>query len=269
MDINLTGTIATNTTLLQPAYNGYIIAAAGVIIGAAVTGGLTLIRDHFNRKRDREDKRNKLIAYLVGHKRLILQYYAFYFFSFITNEYMLCRATIQGIHGIDYNQIASMQIGERNKEIMRIATVSRNESEEYKSYHKNLEELNKWKAELTKSNKQLWIIIGSLQNYYPKDELYASISNQIEEAEDYYHQFEKVIKYKFNSITISALTEAGLIPDKAVKLHAMPHELQDKLFYDLIKKAESEDQVLRKEQQEKRSDPLEAKIKALITHIRG
>ena len=35
MDINLTGTVAANT--IQSGYSGYIIAAAGVIVGATIT----------------------------------------------------------------------------------------------------------------------------------------------------------------------------------------------------------------------------------------
>ena len=52
MDINLTGTIATNTTLIQPGYNSAVIAAFGIIIGAVITGGLTLIRDVLKRIQD-------------------------------------------------------------------------------------------------------------------------------------------------------------------------------------------------------------------------
>ncbi len=269
MDINLTGTVATNTTLLQPGYNGYMIAAAGVIVGAAVTGGLTLIRDTINRKRDREDKKNRLIGQLVGHKSLILQYYAFYFYSFISHEYLLCRATIQGINGINYDQLASIPISERNKEIMKMANASREESVEYERYRENLEELNRWKWELTKSNSQLWIIIGSLRNYYPHDSIFTELSKQIEAAEDYYSRFEIVIKDKFNSLSNLALTEAGLIPAKAAENSVRPHDLQERLFYDLIKKTDAENQALRKERQDGRNDPLETKINTLITYLRG
>ena len=45
MDINLTGLIATNTTVIQPWYNGPVIGAAGVIVGAVIAGGVNLIRD--------------------------------------------------------------------------------------------------------------------------------------------------------------------------------------------------------------------------------
>jgi hypothetical protein len=268
MEVNLTGAVATNITLIQPWYNGPIIGAAGVIVGAAVAGGLTLIRDYWIRKDDRYAKKNRLIGQLIGHKSLILQYYGFYFFSYISNEYLLCRSTIQGYHGIDYDQIASVPNEEKSKETMRMANYAREESTENKSYHENVNELNKWKWELTKSNKQLWTIIGSLQSYYANDSIFDDLSMEIETAEDHYARFEKVVKDNFNLISNSAQKETELILSKADVSHKNPRDLQDKLFYKLICQVDAEDGALKTERQEKRSDPLETKINALITYLR-
>ena len=218
MDVNLTGLIATNTTLIQPWYNGPIIGAAGLIVGAAVAGGLTLLRDILNRREDRNDERNRLIGQLKGQKGLVLQYYAFYFFSFIDRGYLTCRSIIQAMYAIDYKPIYSLPESERNKEIMRIADDAREESIEYKVCLKRDEELNKWKEELAKGNKQLWTIIGSLQNYYfgnsTFDEL-DTLSKQIEKAMDDYGLLERTIMDEFNSINQNTQKIAGGIPREA------------------------------------------------------
>jgi len=117
MDVNLTGLVATNTTLMQPQpwYNGPIIGVAGLILGAFVAGGLTLLRDYLNRKEDRNDERNRLIGQLIGQKGLVLQYYAFYFFTLTQRTYKMSHAMIKAIHAIDYKYIYSFPESERNK----------------------------------------------------------------------------------------------------------------------------------------------------------
>ena len=194
--------------------------AIGAIFGAALTGGLNILEDYWNRKRDRDDDRNKLIGQLKGQKGLTLQYYAFYFFSYISSEYLACLSTIEAIYAIDYRHIYSIPEGERNKEIMRIVNNAREESIEYKGCLKYNEELHKWKEELAKSNKKLLIIIASLQNYYSGNSAFSEFdksSKQIEIAMDTYAQLEQTIKDEFNSITKDIIKKANQIPQDAYK----------------------------------------------------
>lgn len=240
----------------------------GAVIGALLTGILNIIRDWWNRRRDREDERNRLMGKLKGQKHLTLQYYAFYFFSFIDHEYLSTRSIIQGVHGIDYKQLLSDSIpaDQRNKEIMKMADKARFESVEYKSYLNNRAKLNEYKLDLTKNIKDLLIIIGSLQNYYPKGPDFNDLSHQIEVAMDYYASLEKFIKDKFNPISQDALKKAGLIPKEVIDKGIPINHLQDDYFYDWIKKVDGFQEDVRKER-EARSKNLEDKIDDLINHI--
>lgn len=216
MDVNLTGTVAANT--IQSGYSGYIIAAAGVIVGATITSGLTLLRDILNRKQDRNDLRNKLIGQLKGQKGLTPQYYAFYFYSFIEREYLMSRSVIQATYAIDYENIYSFPESDRNREIMRQADKAQEESIEYSYFQKEDAETKKWKEKLAKSNKELFTIIGSLQTYFIGDSLFDELdkaSKQVEEAMDNYAKLEGTTMLKFNSIRQKAQELAGSIPQEA------------------------------------------------------
>jgi hypothetical protein len=215
MDLNLTVTLATNTSLIQPVYSSAVIAAASVIIGAVITGGLTLIRDILNRIQDRNDNRNELIGSLKGQKDLILQYYAFYFFSFINRGYLSCRSTIHAMHEIDYKYIYSVPEEKRNREIMRMMDKSCENSIEYKGCSEDEAELKKWKEELAKSNKILWTTIGKLQNYYSNDSVFDELCTKIETDIENYAQLEKTIMNGFDSIIQEVQNITGRIPQEA------------------------------------------------------
>ena len=106
MDINLTGHLwGMPLDLSGTAFQPLIYIILGGIAGALISGILKIIEDGLIRKWDREDNRNKLLGQFIGQNRLILQLYAFYFFSFISHEYLLFRSTIDGIHGINYDYI--------------------------------------------------------------------------------------------------------------------------------------------------------------------
>ena len=117
--------------------------AVGVVLGAILTGFLNLLGDWLNRKRDREDDKNKLIGDLKGQKGLILQYYAFYFFSFIDRGYLSCRSGIHAMHEIDYATIYSIPEDKRDREIMGKMDKAREDSIEYKSCSDCDDELKK------------------------------------------------------------------------------------------------------------------------------
>ena len=286
MDINLTGTIATNTTLIQPGYNSAVIAAFGIIIGAVITGGLTLIRDVLKRIQDRNDNRNNLIGLLHGQKGLILQYYAFYFFSDIDRAYLSCRSTIHAMHEIDYAYIYSIPEEKRNREIMRMMDKAREDSIEYKGCSDCDNEIKKWKEELAKSNKLLWTTIGKLENYYPNCAPFDELCEQIEIKMDSYARLELTIKEKFESIILKVQEVAGGIPQEAYKedskndptldnrwatlgdsginiLLPRINKLQHSYLFDYIKDAETARNEIRGER-ESVSEALEDAIDALI-----
>lgn len=254
--------------------------AIGAIAGAIITGGVSLIRDQLNRKRDRDDERNRLIGELKGQKILTLQYYAFYFFSFIAREYLICRSIIQATYAINYNDIYKFPESERNKEIMRIADKAREGSIEYKTFLKEEEEINKWKLELAKSIKRLMAIIGSLQNYYSAYPAFIELSKQIEIAMDNYAQLEQTILGEFNFINQDTQRIAGIIPKEAYEeekriiaannleakmIDILPgiNKIKDEYYYKNIKIAERSEKIL-KEKRKSASKNLENKINSLI-----
>jgi len=265
------------------------VGAVGVVFGAILTGFLNLLGDWLNRKRDREDNKNKLIGELKGQKGLILQYYAFYFFSFINRGYLSCRSTIHAMHEIDYAHIYSIPEEKRNREIMRLMDKAREDSIEYKGCSDCDDELKNWKEELAKSNKRLWTVIGELQNYYLNNSIYDELdikSKDIETAMDTYAQLEQTIMDKFDSIIQEVQEITGRIPQEAYeeesKIDAtldnkwatlgergidilLPHinKLQHSNLLDYIKFTEAARDEVR-EERESVSKNLEDKIDALI-----
>lgn len=215
MDINLTGhLLGMPFNLAGTTYQPIIYVLLGGVAGALIAGVAKLIGDWLNRKRDREDEKNRLLGRLKGQKSLVLQYYAFYFFSFIAREYLVCRSVIQSLYEIDYPDIYSIPEPQRNKNLMRIANEARRKSIEHEGYLKQEEETKKWKLELAKSNKDLLTIIGSLHNYY-SDQSFNEYSKQIELEMDTYAQLEQTVMDKFNQISHKAENIAGMIPQKA------------------------------------------------------
>lgn len=264
---------------LQPAQqqSWWLYIGIGTIFGAVLTGILNIIRDGLNRKRDREDNKNKLIGELKGQKILTLQYYAFYFFSFISREYLSCRSGIQSAYEIDYKHIYSIPEPDRNKEIMRVANEARTKSIEYASYLKEEEELKKWKLELAKSNKHLFTIIGSLQNYYSGNSSFNELSKQIELAMDTYARLEQTVMDKFGSINQETQEIIGKIPKEALEeenkiaatsgktqFDILPRilKLQDDYYYKNVECSEASWKRLKKTHQSV-SKNLEDKINAL------
>jgi hypothetical protein len=267
MDINLTGQfLGMPFNLIGVANQSILYITLGAIAGALLTGLMNIFRDFLNERRNKTDKRIRLISQLIGQKSLTLQNYGFYFFSFIAHEHLNCRSSIQGIHGINYERIASIQVEARDKEAMGMANEARERSVEYKSALRNEERLHKSGLDLAKSNKQLLEIMGSLNNYYINDNVLDELIKQIEDSMDEYAKLEMTIKNKFNDIGQNAAMIAGNILQEAKIKNINPNRIRDEHFYELINKIERAEKDLKNEREIK-SKNLEEKIDALITHI--
>jgi|WetSurMetagenome_2_1015567.scaffolds.fasta_scaffold174212_1 hypothetical protein len=268
MDINLTGQFLGMPFSLTGAANQSVLyAILGAIAGALLTGLLNIVRDLLSERRNKTDKKNRLISQLIGQKSLTLQNYGFYFFSFIAHEYLNCRSTIQGIHGINYEKIASIPVEVRSKEAMEMANDAREGSVEYKSALRNEERLHKSGLDLAKSNKQLLEIIGSLRTYYINDKTLGELIEQIEIAIDQYSRLEKTIKNEFNEIGQYVTKTAGNILQEALSSKINPNKIRDNHFYVWINKADEAERDV-KDKREAESKNLEEKIDALIAHVR-
>ena len=106
----------------------------------------------------------------------------------------------------------------RNKEIMRFTEDELEKTIEYNSCLKLDEELNKWKEEVAKSNKELWTIIGSLQNYYlgtPTFDELSLLSEQVEKAMDDYASLESYILDVVDSFDQSTQEKSLNVPQEA------------------------------------------------------
>lgn len=75
MDTNLTGAIATTVTLNQSWFSGSIPLLVGAILGAIVTGGITLYRDKINNKRNNDNLLIQTYSKLIGEKFVLCQSY--------------------------------------------------------------------------------------------------------------------------------------------------------------------------------------------------
>jgi hypothetical protein len=77
--------------------NSAIYTALGVIIGAIIAGGVSLLRDW--KKEENSKRKQKQMAYsrLIGKKATILQSFASYYGAFIRSEFLDCRSIIEAL----------------------------------------------------------------------------------------------------------------------------------------------------------------------------
>lgn len=173
---------------------------------------------------------------------------------------------------------------------MGFTNTARENTVEYRSYLKAEEELKKWKLELAKSNKNLLIIIGSIQNYFPQNKKLKELNKKIEVAMDAYAKLEQTVLNEFGAINQNAQKEAGGIPQEAymreseidatldLKWAALDEEgriaillpkiseLQDNFFYKNVELAEGTSDKLKKDRISA-SEGLDHEIDCLIDEI--
>jgi len=268
MDINLTGYLwGMPFNLSGTAYQSLIYIIIGGIAGALISGILKLLGDWLNRKMDRQDYKNRLIGQLIGQKHFILQLYAFYFYSFISHEYLMLRSTVEGIHGIDYDFILnSIPPGRQSNEAMKMANKARLESVEYKDIQEEAKNIEEIKLKLARGIKDLFIIIGSLQAHYLDDLKKNEFIKDIENAMDNYNKLELMILDKINRKQENILNIAGVIPSQANARGLEPNVWRDQYFYEWIKETDDLSKELKRERHI-RSENLEGKINDLINYF--
>lgn len=268
MDINLTGHLwGMPLDLSGTAYQPLIYIILGGIAGALISGILKIIEDGLIRKWDREDNRNKLLGQFIGQNRLILQLYAFYFFSFISHEYLLFRSTIDGIHGINYDYILESIPREKWSEVaMEMANEAALKSIAYQGFLKEDKNLEEAKLRLARGIKDLFIIIGSLQAFYHSNTKIYEYIKSIETAMDDYNKLELAILHDFDMAKTDVLKRAGLIIGEASTRQISANIIRDQYYYKWAIESDKLRNKLKQDRHE-RDEKLQSNINKLIEYL--
>jgi hypothetical protein len=246
MDNNLTGLIAANVTLIQPWYTGDLGLVAGAILGAIITGGITLYRDSQNEKNLKRDNRIRAITRLRGLKHTMLQSKASYYSAFFGSETLSKSAKIVVTRYVDYDNIlhlrrsgSPIEIEEAQQYVNKTIDSALRKSLELNESLREKKRSEELQRETARNDERFWETIGQIKILFPNDKV-AELIHIIKDADEELGKFEKEVIESAGPIREKIKTNPGRIVTNAER-----EEWVTGILADLDKWAKEKDTMLR------------------------